>query len=256
MKRHSVPARIAASDARVKRAVARTAAKRRKENGPLREYTPDQWARMPPVLRTAANRLRELRGLPVIQPPAVDRSLAPPPAPARFDHPAARRLARADGKGRLADRRELLAFTESILNAIDGDTKALTTRLRRGATLPEQRLAADLFDGKIRRKANRPDEERVKLKRGLFVVAAHLLETLATGRRGNWSNEKLFTETVKHFTDRTGLSRTVMHKIFSELKAKRLSPQHLVKFIKRLRSYSAAEPDVAGEGFTINDTLI
>jgi hypothetical protein len=85
MKRRSLSARVAASDARVKRAVARTAAKLRKENGPLREYTPDQWARMPPVLRRAANRLRELRGLPVIPPPAVDRSPVLPPVPTNDD---------------------------------------------------------------------------------------------------------------------------------------------------------------------------
>jgi hypothetical protein len=117
---NDLAARVAASQVRAKRAVARKAAELRKKNGRLREYTPDEWERMPPVLRRAANRLRELRGLPVIPPPAVDRSPAPPPKPAltRFDHPATRRLARVKGNGRLADRRELLEFTESLLNAM------------------------------------------------------------------------------------------------------------------------------------------
>jgi hypothetical protein len=118
----------------------------------------------------------------------------------------------------------------------------------------ERRLVVDLMNRKPRAK-KRPAEERVKFRRGLLVVAAHLLETLATGRRDKdaWSNEKLFSETVKHFTDGTGLSRTAMLKIFSELKARRLSPEQVEEFRKLL---ATAEPDGDGEGFTINDTLI
>jgi hypothetical protein len=153
---------------------------------------------------------RGLSPLPDLAPPSPE-----PPKP--FDSPSllARRIAREDGSEseQNAVWGELKRETETLLNARDGDTRMLTTRLHQGmATFQEQKLAADLIDGKIKREPHRPVELRIRLRREMAIkfIAAALQKGLPSST--------IVAETHKRFGN-VGLSRTIVHALIKKLKA-------------------------------------
>jgi hypothetical protein len=127
---------------------------------PLRNYTAEQWARLPSPVRDAYNRLRQLRSLPPLRPPPVDLSpkpYVPPPGPFDSSTLAAQINRTPDPREREVLYQQLLAETDSVMTARDGDRRLLAQRVRGGRTTPaENQLAAELLlDGK-RQAAHRP----------------------------------------------------------------------------------------------------
>jgi hypothetical protein len=118
----------------------------------LRSFSPKEWERLPPPVRDAYNRLRQLRSLSPLPPPPADLSPKPYVPPTRLldPSPLARAVARADNpEEQEALWRELVIETDALLAAHDGDRYLLAERLRRGTvTSKERELAAELLPGK------------------------------------------------------------------------------------------------------------
>jgi hypothetical protein len=147
----------------------------------LRTFSDVGWAQLPPAVRVAYNNLRQLRYLPLRPEPTIDCSPQPyQPAPKPFDpnSPLASAVIRSDGD--LEQQQvffgELKVATDAVISAIDGDTRALADRVRKGvATSAEREIAADLLEGKVKRPTHRRKTLRRDLEEG--VVAVYL---------GNW----------------------------------------------------------------------
>jgi hypothetical protein len=126
----------------------------------LRTFPSEVWARLPPPVRDAYNRLRQLRSLSPLPPPPVDLSPKPyVPPPGLFDSSTlATQINRTrDPKEREALCQQLLAETDSMKTARDGDRRLLAQRLHEGRATPaENQLAVELLLEDKRRAAHRP----------------------------------------------------------------------------------------------------
>lgn len=118
----------------------------------------------------------------------------------------------SDKAQELVLKRELLAATESVLNAKDFDTKALVARLRKGTvTIEECRVAAALLDETMKRDKARPAEFRVQLKRDLAKRVIHY--AIRSKKSSSYIVELLHTRFGKD-----GLSHTVIDRLIRERK--------------------------------------
>ena len=194
----------------------------RKPTRDLRTFTESEWARLPPTVRVAFNRLRRQRYLPPRAEPEVDLSPKPYVPPRKLFGPneLAHAIARGDDpKGDLWQ--ELKAAAESLLAAADGDTRALEERLREGVATPEEmRLAADLrkgivyVEGEIRdvRPAHRPKTLRRTLEEHAAASLLRVWDRLAPEER------KSQRTVLREIKNAYGISRSQALKILKTVR--------------------------------------